>query len=71
MLLLYREEYYLVRQEPDGSDNDAWDEWNTALYAAKNIGEIIIAKNRQGRLKTVRARFDAERNCFENLTARN
>ena len=51
---IYRPEYYDLTQDSDG---------NSTL----GIGEIIIAKHRNGALKNVRLRFVPEFARFENL----
>ncbi len=51
---LYRPEYYGLTEAEDGSSN-------------KGVGEVIIAKHRNGALDTVRMRFVGQFARFENL----
>ncbi|MBI2257307.1 MAG: replicative DNA helicase [Flavobacteriia bacterium] len=51
---IYRPDYYGLHKSSDNEDNH-------------NIGEIIIAKHRNGSLATVRLRFVSEFALFENL----
>ncbi|WP_434615439.1 replicative DNA helicase [Azospirillum sp. B2RO_4] len=74
VLMLYREQYYLERAEPMRRANESQDvynaryaEWVQRLSECQGIGEIIIAKNRQGGTGTVAVRFDGQRQVFENL----
>lgn len=68
VMLLYRAEYYLKNREPR-TDRER-EQWERDIAEAKNMAEIIIAKNRQGEDGTVRLRFDGHRQVFENLEAR-
>jgi replicative DNA helicase len=70
----YREEYYLERSEPkrrEGESDQAFmtrqDAYDHRMAACRHIGEIIIAKNRHGPLRTVSLRFNGPRQRFENL----
>ena len=71
---LYREEYYLARTEPgrrpDESDdkfNERHERWSRRSDEARGIAEIIIEKNRDGPIGTIRAHFDGPRTLFSNL----
>ena len=44
-------------------------DYQAALSRVANKAEVIIAKNRQGPVKTVETKFDAVRTSFENLAA--
>lgn len=74
VMFVYRDSYYLERAEPkrrpDESDTDFSErmyEWAQAREAAMNIGEIIVAKQRNGPVKTVRLKYDEEMMRWENL----
>lgn len=54
VMFLYRPEYYGITQDEEGND-------------CRGIGEIIIAKHRNGALGTVRARFINQFAKFANL----
>ena len=70
VMLLYREEYYLSRQEPKIIDqNDDIQVNNHAKWAqkyekVKNLAEVIVAKNRNGPVGTITLSFDREHMLF-------
>lgn len=65
VVFVYREEYYLRKQEPQpGSERHA--EWQAALARAEGVGELIIGKNRHGPETTIRVGFDASLTRFHN-----
>lgn len=70
VMLLYREEYYLSRQEPKIIDqNDDIQVSNHAKWAqkyekVKNLAEVIVAKNRNGPVGTITLSFDREHMLF-------
>lgn len=47
VMLLYRPEYYLRREEPE-THSDKWEEWRAAMDKAERTLEIDVAKNRMG-----------------------
>lgn len=51
---IYRPEYYDILEDEEGN-------------SLQNIGEIIIAKHRNGSLETVRLRWDGQYALFSNL----
>ena len=60
VMFVYREEYYLERNKPERSRKDfdaAYLEWQSDLADARNRVEIILAKNRDGAVKSRRAKF--------------
>lgn len=74
VMFLYREEYYIDRQEPKrrvGETHDAFTgrvaEWQDRRAAVRGLAEIAVSKNRHGRTGIARTYFDAERQRFENL----
>ncbi|PNQ97304.1 replicative DNA helicase [Azospirillum argentinense] len=74
VMFVYREHYYLSRCEPVRRPDEAQDKFNARYVdwqgreeASRNIGEVIIAKNRQGEIGHVRLRFDGCRQMFESL----
>ena len=56
ILLLYRPEYYKIEE---------WDD--DAGLPAAGEAEIIIAKNNNGSLDTIRVKFDGSKGLFDNL----
>ena len=67
VLFVYREEYYLARQEPSDKGGQKYLEWETKMTHARNVGEAIISKQRHGPIGTVRLYFDASLTRFGNL----
>lgn len=73
-LFLYREEYYLRKQEPvrkpsdtDEAHSRAVAAWHDQLHAAKGKAEIIIDKFRQGQTGLVKVAFDGARQWFHDF----
>ena len=57
VLFCYRDEYYLQRQEPElGKNPEKREAWENAMRATKGRLEIIVAKQRQGAVGTVKLR---------------
>jgi replicative DNA helicase len=69
VLFVYRDEYYLAREEPDGSDAAKHTEWLECLSKAKNNAELIIAKQRHGPTGKIELYFDAEHTRFGSKAA--
>ncbi len=74
VMFVFREQYYLERAEPmrrgDESEekfNDRYDRWRNRLQEVMNTAEVIIAKNRQGPVGTVRLSFDPAFTKFGNI----
>lgn len=63
---LFREEYYLAREEP-APNSPKWPEWREKLNQAQGKAEIIVAKQRRGPTGTALVRFDGAATSFENL----
>lgn len=68
ILFVYRDEYYLSREEPDASDILAYDKWRTAMESARGLAEIIAAKNRHGPTGSVKLAFDGRVTRFSSLS---
>jgi len=66
-MFIYRDEYYLQAQEPDQGDTTKHAEWEDKMAKAKNIAQVIIAKQRHGSVGTVDLRFDGQFTRFEDL----
>lgn len=62
---VYREEYYLTREEPIISD-DKWSEWRQKMNEAKNKAEFIVAKNRSGKTGIAKLHFNGSLTKFSN-----
>ena len=65
-MFVYREEYYLSRKKPTGSDEKVH-EWEKSMNAVANIAEIIIAKQRHGPIGTVQLHFEGRLTKFSDL----
>lgn len=62
----YRAEYYLDRNPPEpGAKN--YEEWERALADARNVTEIIIAKNRHGPVTAVKVFSDMTTGSYADL----
>lgn len=66
VLFIYREAYYLERQEPS-SDNERYAEWADRLKQKQNRAEIIISKQRHGPIGKVEVGFSPPRVRFSDL----
>ncbi|MBP6951931.1 MAG: replicative DNA helicase [Alphaproteobacteria bacterium] len=66
VMFVYREEYYLSRKKPTGSDEKVH-EWEKSMNAVANIAEIIIAKQRHGPIGTVQLHFEGRLTKFSDL----
>lgn len=58
VMFVHREAYFIERNEPAWSDVNAHNEWRAELRAVENRLEIIVAKNRMGRVGTVELWID-------------
>jgi replicative DNA helicase len=66
VLFLYRDEYYASRSEPDPKD-PRYSAWQERMARSQGIADIIVAKNRHGRIGDARVSFDGRRQLFQNL----
>jgi replicative DNA helicase len=67
VMFIYREEYYLANVKPDTRYKGKEDYDHTAaVNAAKGKAELIVAKNRQGKLGTASLKFVADRQVFND-----
>jgi replicative DNA helicase len=56
VMFVFREAYYLERQPPDPGEIEATRRWHERLQAARQRGEIIVAKHRNGPIGIVHVR---------------
>lgn len=77
VMFLYRDEYYIDREQPKRRPTETSEglasrvaDWEQRRADCRGIAEIHVAKNRHGQVDTVKVRFDAPRQCFENLETR-
>ncbi len=57
VVLVYRPEYYLRREEPKRDDGRKWEEWDIEFQSAQGRVDLIADKTRMGEPGTRRARF--------------
>lgn len=62
VLFCYREEYYLEREQPTSPDKE--EAWRACLERSRNRLEIIVAKQRQGEVRTAHVRFNPATNLI-------
>ncbi len=74
VMFIYREEYYLSREEPSRRAEESQEEYNKRyqnfmerLEAAGHIAEVIIGKQRHGPIGTVKLQFDGQFTRFSDL----
>lgn len=70
VMFVYREEYYIERKKPSEGDV-AFLDWQKEMLRAQGKAEVIIGKNRGGRVGTVDLAFVAELTMFGNLAVPN
>jgi replicative DNA helicase len=54
---LYRHEYYVEQEEPDGADADKHASWEARLERCRGIIEFLVRKRRNGPTGIARGRF--------------
>jgi replicative DNA helicase len=74
VMFIYRDEYYLMREEPKRRDNETNDHFNQRFEdwrqrCEQNYGkaEVIVAKQRHGPTGIVRLAFEGQFTKFDNL----
>ncbi len=72
VMFVFREEYYLERQEPDtggGSEQarEKWQQWREKMDRLTGTAEVIISKQRHGPIGKVMLAFDPRVTRFGNL----
>ena len=66
VMFLYREQYYLARQEPP-PNTEKWTKWSEDMERAYNKADIIVAKQRHGPIGSVKLHFEPEMTRFSDL----
>ena len=76
VMFIYRDDYYLMREEPKRRDNETTEHFNQRTEdwrqrCEQNYGkaEVIVAKQRHGPVGIVRLSFDGQYTKFDNLPA--
>jgi replicative DNA helicase len=74
VMFVFREEYYLSREQPAQRDNEASDKfneryarWAERLQETANVAEAVVAKQRHGPIGIVRLFFDSKYTRFGDL----
>jgi replicative DNA helicase len=74
VMFVFREEYYLEREEPTSLKypdqekfNDAWAKWRERCENTHGTAEVIIGKQRHGPIGTVKLYFDGSLTRFADL----
>ena len=71
VMFVYREAYYLGRQEPDKlREPDKWAEWWDRFEPIRKVAEVVIGKQRHGPIGTVELQFEESLTKFSNLEKR-
>ena len=66
VMFVYREEYYLGRQEPRPNTQEHFD-WQEQMNRVNGIAEVIIGKQRHGPTGTVQLQFEGRLTKFQDL----
>jgi replicative DNA helicase len=76
VMFIYRDDYYLMREEPNRRDNETMEHFNQRYDAWKERGEkaagkaeVIVAKQRHGPTGIVHLAFEGQYTKFDNLPA--
>ncbi len=74
VMFVYREEYYLEREQParrpeesEDKFNQRYSDWQKRFEESHKIAEVILAKQRHGPIGTVKLHFEGEFTRFSNL----
>ena len=67
VLLLYRAEYYLGRDEPPIDNVPARNEWERKMEDVRGKADIIVAKHRNGAIGKIQMGFNQESMKFYDL----
>ena len=67
VMFIYREAYYKEREKPSEENQEQMLKWQEEMERIDNISEIIVAKNRNGPINSVRIYFDKNTTKFNNL----
>ena len=77
VMFIYRDEYYLERSEPQpraGQSDEKYDEehrkWLERYEKSRGVADLIIAKQRNGPIGSIKLAFDPARGRFSNFEFR-
>ena len=65
VMFIYREEYYLVRKQPK-ENTPEHEKWQLEMNKVTNVSEVIVAKQRNGPVGSVKLHFDSNTTKFGN-----
>lgn len=68
ILLLYREAYYLAREEPDLGDEATHAEWQQWMAEKQDKGDVYVAKNRHGPTMKIPLRWEGPTMSYQDLS---
>ena len=67
VMFIYREEYYLERQEPEDLNSDKHREWQEKMERVHNLADVIVAKQRHGPTGRIELQFEGRFTRFADL----
>jgi replicative DNA helicase len=77
VMFVYRDEYYQERSEPrqragqsDDKFREEYDRWMKRYEECRGVADVIIAKQRNGPIGSIKLSFDASRGRFSNFEFR-
>jgi replicative DNA helicase len=70
VILLFREQYYLEKEERSARDDAERDRLRARLMACEGLVDLIVAKNRHGPCGTAQSGFDGPLMAFHDLDER-
>jgi replicative DNA helicase len=77
VMFVYRDEYYQERSEPkqrpeesDDRFQERYESWRKRYETSRGLADVIIAKQRNGPIGSIRLMFDAARSRFANFEFR-
>lgn len=65
VMFIYRDEYYLVRKQPQEGTSE-YERWQEEMNKVTNTAEVIIAKQRNGPVGSIKLHFDSRTTRFDN-----
>ena len=67
VMFIYRDEYYLIRKQPQEGTIE-YEQWQTEMNKVTNIAEVLISKQRNGPVGSIKLHFDSRTTKFDNHT---
>ena len=67
ILFLFREAYYLVKDEPDKGDQIEHDKWAERMSKVRDKGDVYVAKNRHGATMKITLRWIGSTMSYHDL----